>query len=147
MWKSRCLCAFVLLLRNSIRSSDDSMRIGLVQACMLGTQCPCSSDHSSSFLRGSGYLVPLQTRAVLGWVLCVWSAYNRLSAVQFCSIIFGSSSLIAAAVVLLLTGACYGTSLPLSYNPYTSRPLLQWTCGPCYEDVFVRSGVPETNSC
>jgi len=77
----------------------------------------------------------------------VWSAYNRLSAVQFCSIIFGSSSLIAAAVVLLLTGACYGTSLPLSYNPYTSRPLLQSTCGPCFEDVFVRSGVPETNSC
>lgn len=32
----------------------------------------------------------------------------RLSAVQFCSIIFGSSSLIAAAVILFLTGACYG---------------------------------------
>jgi len=33
--------------------------------------------------------------------------YIALSAVQFCSIIFGASSLIAAAVVLFLTGACY----------------------------------------
>jgi len=46
-------------------------------------------------------------------------AYGRLSAVQFCSIIFGSSSLIAAAVVLLLTGACYGTSPLFSLSsPY-----------------------------
>jgi len=32
-----------------------------------------------------------------------------LSAVQFCSIISGTSSLIAAAIVLLLTGTLYGT--------------------------------------
>jgi hypothetical protein len=37
------------------------------------------------------------------------TADSSLSAVQFCSIIFGTSSLIAAAVILLLTGACYGT--------------------------------------
>jgi len=33
---------------------------------------------------------------------------DSLSAIQFCSIIFGKSSLIAAAIVLFLTGACYG---------------------------------------
>jgi hypothetical protein len=48
---------------------------------------------------------------------------GRLSAVQFCSIIFGSSSLIAAAVVLFLTGACYGTT------PSPAVPLISsWFC-------------------
>jgi hypothetical protein len=67
------------------------MRIGLVLGCMLGM---------------SLYPPP-----------GIRSDAGRLSAVQFCSIIFGSSSLIAAAVVLFLTGACYGknTSNPLLY--------------------------------
>ena len=34
--------------------------------------------------------------------------YLGLSAIQFCSLIFRTTSLIAAAVVLLLTSACYG---------------------------------------
>jgi len=44
--------------------------------------------------------------------ILTWGRYS-LSAVQFCSIIFGTSSLIAAAVILLLTGACYGITNPI----------------------------------
>jgi hypothetical protein len=60
------------------------MRIGRVQACTLGT-----------------FPIHLQQLPEL--------TDDSLSAVQFCSIIFGTSSLIAAAVILFLTGACYGT--------------------------------------
>jgi len=49
--------------------------------------------------------------------------YVGLSAVQFCSIIFGSSSLIAAAVILLLTGACYGIAA-LKGQEFTSSSTL-----------------------
>jgi Uncharacterized conserved protein CG6151-P len=49
----------------------------------------------------------------------VWESNpGSLSAVQFCSIIIGASSLIAAAVVLLLTGSCYGI-----YPPFLDRPV------------------------
>jgi Uncharacterized conserved protein CG6151-P len=38
--------------------------------------------------------------------------HGSLAAVQFCSIIINPSSLIAAAVILLLTGSCYGITPP-----------------------------------
>jgi len=60
------------------------------------------------------------------WAILTWAPYS-LSAVQFCSIIFGTSSLIAAAVILLLTGACYGITNPIlrilmGRNCRTQRP-------------------------
>jgi hypothetical protein len=80
--KSPSFSAFVPPLTNSTALSVVSMKIGPERECTLGT-------------------VPLLVR--------LHRLTPRLSAVQFCSLIFDRTSLIAAGVILFLTGACYGT--------------------------------------
>ena len=75
---------------------------------------------------------------------------DSLSAIQFCSIIFGKSSLIAAAIVLFLTGACYGNIFPLFKNVDGRDrgtqgtgiyifPDIGWTRG-CTDDCLIWEG-------
>ena len=81
-----------------------------VEIPLLTRICPTSEKFDTfvrrfneNWPRAGMYVGYLRTSLFFPWLLTF-----SLSAIQFCSIIFGRSSLIAAAVILFLTGACYG---------------------------------------